>query len=333
MSEASQQVNGAANGAGQLPLDGVDPAREEQHPLADRVREGISAAGLTQSAAASEIGISGSALSTWLKGRYKGSAAAIAAKCERWLAARSARASLEARLPAPPDWVETAAARSVLAALGYAQLARDLAVVHGAAGAGKTTAATRYALDRPNVWLVTMDRSKRALGACLRSVAQAVKAVPDGRSISDVFDALVSRLQGTGGLVVIDEAQCLALPALDGLRQVHDASGTGLAFVGGEALWNRIAGPRRPAELAQLFSRVGQRVELEEPSDADTDALLAAWDGLGGDARAAARPIARQPGGLRAVVKTMNKAALLARGSEVGRQHVAAAWKQLGGSI
>lgn len=304
---------------------------KQTDPVAVRVRREIRAARLSQAAAAAEIGVSDAALSTWLRDRYKGDSAEVARKCERWLEARAERAALEARLPAPPEWVETGAARSVMAALGYAQLARDLAVVHGAAGAGKTTASRRYAADHPNVWLVTMNRTTRALGACLRSAAQAVKAVPDGRSIADAFDALVRRLEGTGGLLVLDEAQCLSLAALDGLRQVHDASGVGLAFVGGEALWNRIAGPRRPAELAQLFSRVGQRVELDQPSDEDADALLSAWEGLDDGARAAARPIARQPGGLRAVVKTINRAVLLARGGQVGRQHVAAAWRRLGG--
>ncbi|MDE0109933.1 MAG: AAA family ATPase [Bryobacterales bacterium] len=303
-------------------------------PLGDaaRVLAQIRAAGLSQAAAAAEIGVSGGALSAWLKGKYKGDSHALARKCDRWIANRVDRAALEASLPPPPQWVETSAARKVVAALGYAQLSRDLAVVHGAAGAGKTTAAKRYAGQRPNVWLVTMSRGTRSLGSCLRRVAQAVGAVPEGRSIADVEDALAERLRGTGGLLAIDEAQCLSLPALDGLRQLHDASGTGLALVGGEALWKRIAGDRASAELAQLFSRVGRRVELAQPSDEDAAALLAAWEGLGESARAAAGPVARQPGGLRALVKVMNWAASMAAGGEVERRHVAAAWKELGGT-
>ena len=295
-----------------------------------RVREAIRAAGMSQAAAAAEIGVSGAALSAWLKGKYKGDSGEVARKCGTWLAARAERAALEARLPPPPEWVETSAALKVVSALGYAQIAADLAVVHGAAGAGKTTAAERYARQRPNVWLVRMSRGTRSLGSCLRRVAQAVAAVPEGRSIADVEDALAQRLRGTGGLLVVDEAQCLSLPALDGLRQLHDASGTGLALVGGEALWKRIAGDRASAELAQLFSRVGWRAELGQPSDGDAAALLAAWEGLGESARDAAGPIARQPGGLRALVKAVKWAATMAPGGKVEGRHVAAAWKQLG---
>ena len=315
-------------------MSAANPASAAELPAPDasRVMEEICAAGLSQAAAATEIGISGAALSSWLKGRYKGDSRGIARKCGKWIALRSERKALETRLKPAPEWVETSAANRVMTALAYAQMQSDIAVVHGAAGAGKTTAAERYASERPNAWIVTMNRGTRSLGPCLRAVAQAVKATPEDRSIAGLIDALAGRLRGTGGLLVLDEAQCLALPALDGMRQVQDASGAGLAFVGGEALWQRLGGPRRPAELAPLFSRVGFRVGLSEPSDEDAAALLSAWNGLSAAARAAARPIARQPGGLRAVVKVMNWAGVLAEGGEVGREHVAAAWRDLGGA-
>ena len=292
--------------------------------LRARARAEFKAGGLSQAAAA--------ALSQWLAGKYGGDDSAVAGKLERWLEARAERADLARRIPAPPQWVETPAARSVLAALSYAQLAADLAVVHGAAGAGKTTAVQRYAATRPNVWLVTMSRGTRSLGSCLRRVAQVVKAVPEGRAIADVEDALAQRLRGSEGLLVIDEAQCLSLAALDGLRQLHDASGAGLALVGGESLWKRLAGNRASTELAQLFSRVGQRAALEHPAETDADPLLEAWQGLGDSGREAARVIARQPGGLRAMRKALGRAALMARGGKVERRHVAAAWKALGGA-
>ena len=301
-------------------------------PSPDAARAELQGAGLSQAAAAAQIGISAAALSKWLGGGYEGDSDAIAAKVGRWLAARAERSALAAGIPPPPSWVDTPAAKRILAALAYAQAARDIAVVHGAAGAGKTVAAARYAATRPNVWLVTMSRGARSVGPCLRRVAAAVKARPAGRSIADCEEALAERLRGAEGLLVVDEAQCLALPALDALRQVHDASGAGLALVGGEALWDRIAGPKRPAELAQLFSRVGARVELAHPSEADANPLLAAWPGLATDGRAAARAVARQAGGLRGMRKVLGRAALMARGAEVERRHVAAAWKALGGS-
>ena len=315
------------NGSPPLP-----PPEAADAALRERIRAEMEAGGLSQAAAAAQAGISDSALSQWLADKYGGDDAAVAGKLGRWLATRAERADLQRRIPAAPQWVETPAARSVLAALSYAQLAADIAVVHGAAGAGKTTAANWYAANRPNVWLATMSRGARSVGPCLRRVAAAVRAKPAGRSIAECEQALAERLRGTEGLLVIDEAQCLALPALDALRQIHDASGCGLALVGGEALWKRIAGDRASAELAQLFSRVGQRIGLEHPSESDADPLLQAWAGLGDSGREAARVIARQPGGLRAVRKVLGRAALMARGRQVERRHVAAAWKALGGA-
>ena len=300
------------------------------HLVVPKVRDEIAAAGMTQAAAADEIGISDSALSQWLRGSYGGDNAEIARKCGTWLTARSERASLEAILRSPPRWVETPASKRVLSALGYAQMARDIAVVHGAAGSGKTTAAQRYAETHPSVWLATMTEGKHAVGACLRNVAAAVKVRPAGRSIAACEDAIAERLRGTGGLLVVDEAQCLALRSLNALRQIHDATSTGLALIGGETLWETISGGRRPG-LAQLFSRVGQRAALKHPGPKDADPLLAGWEGIGDDARAAARRIAVQPGGLRSVVKVVNWAQTIANGDGVGPAHVAAAWKRLGG--
>lgn len=300
------------------------------HLIVPKVRDELDAAGMTQAAAAAEIGISDSALSQWLMGKYAGDSDEVARKCGAWLTARSERASLEALLRTPPRWVETRAAKDAVAALGYAQSARDIAVVHGASGSGKTTAAEHYAGTHPNVWLATMTEGRHALGACLRSVAAAVKARPAGRSIAACEDAIAERLRGTGGLLIVDEAQCLALRSLNALRQLHDATGTGLALVGGEPLWERIADGRRPG-LAQLFSRVGQRASLAHPGPEDADPLLAAWEGIGDDARAAARKIAVQPGGLRAVVKCVNWAQVVAGGGEIGPTHVAAAWRRLVG--
>lgn len=309
----------------------TDSGSGQLHLVAPKVREEIERAGMTQAAAADEIGISDSALSQWLRGSYAGDGDAIARKCGVWLNGRAEKASLEALLRSPPRWVETPASTLVLSALGYAQMARDIAVVHGAAGAGKTTAAQRYAETHPRVWLATMTEGKHALGACLRNVAAAVKARPAGRSLAACEDAIVERLRGTGGLLVVDEAQCLALRSLNALRQIHDAAGTGLALVGGDPLWKTITDERRPG-LAQLFSRVGQRAALKHPGPADADPLLAGWEGIGDDARAAARKIAVQPGGLRSVVKVVNWAQVVAEGKGVGPAHVAAAWKRLGGA-
>ena len=298
--------------------------------LIERVQAAITDGGLTQAAAAGQIGISDAALSQWLRGKYPGDQEAVAAKAARWLESRAARAQLAAQLPEAPAWVETRAAARVIAALNYAQLARDVAVVYGGAGVGKTVAARRYAGSRPNVWLVTMTAGSRTIGPCLErcAIAAGIRHVPS-RSWR-IESALVDRVRGSAGLLIVDEAQHLDVRALEGLRGVHDASGVGLALCGSELLYARLTGGGRSASYAQLWSRIGKRVRLGRATGADADALATAFGVTDAAARRAVREMTGAPGALRGVVKTLRLASLIAAGSPVGPAHVVAARRDLG---
>ena len=294
-------------------------------------RAELEASGLSQAAAARQIGISDAALSQWLGGKYAGDGPAVAGKVAVWLRSRRDRAGLADRLPEPPEWVETPTARRILAGLGYAQLAGDVAVVHGGAGLGKTCAAKRYASRQPSVWTATMTAGTRALGPCLGAVAAACGLGRSRRPLAQLEEGIRDRLARTGGLLVVDEAQHLTVRALDSLRGIHDATGTGLALLGGRPLYSRMLGGRSSEDLAQLHSRVGRLVSLGRPAVADVDALLGAWNV---DARrlcAAATEIASGPGALRALTKALRYAHLLADGKPVLVRHLRAAWKEMGG--
>ena len=120
--------------------------------------------------------------------------------------------------------------------------------------------------------------------------------------------------------------------------------------MGGESLYVRLTGGSRSAEYAQLFSRIGRRVRFSRAGQGDVDALLAAWGLSDAAVRAAALDIARRPGALRGLTKTLRLAALLASGSpppadektdaagsprraaaKIELRHVAAAQKDLTG--
>lgn len=308
-----------------LKVAGPDPS-----DLRERVRS-VLGSGLSQRRAAAEIGISDAALSQWLAGKYRGDGAAVAASVERWLAARTEREALDELLPARPEWVETPTARRVLAGLTYAQMAGDVAVVYGGAGCGKTVAARRYAAEHPNVWVATMTASTRAWGPCLARVALAC-GLRSRQALAWRLEAeLLEKLAGTRGLLLVDEAQHLELRALEGLRGLHDAAGVGLALVGNEMVYARLTGGRRAADFAQLYSRIGKRVRLVRPTQADVARLLSAWKVRGTAEREELLGIARSPGGLRSVVKCLRLASLIAEGSRVRVSHIRAAWRDLGG--
>lgn len=298
----------------------------------EAVRAEIAREGLSQEAAAGQIGISGAALSQWLRGVYKGDAGAIADKAAGWLAGRSDRRALEAVVPEAPAWAETPLSRRALAALAQANLAGDLAVIYGPAGLGKTVAMRRYAGQRPSVWTVTATQAASSVAACLGRVAAAMRLRLDSRqrTAAATEAAIVERMSGSGGLLVVDEAQHLPTRSLEELRGLHDASGCGVALVGSDPFWLQISGGRRP-EFAQLFSRVGKRVRLGPPGAADVAALLAAW-GLGDRGlEAVAQAVAARHGALRGLTKALVRAHMLASGKTVSEKHLRAAWRELSG--
>lgn len=298
--------------------------------MIERVRAEIAREGLSQAAAAAGIGISDAALSQWLRGKYEGDSAAVAEKAGRWLATQSERRDLLAKSPAPPEWADTPLARRAMAALAHAHLAADMCAVYGAPGLGKTLAARRYAGLRPNVWIATATRATRSVTGTLRQVADAMQLRSVPRRAADLEAAAVERLRGSGGLLIVDEAQHLPTASLEELRSLHDASACGLALVGSDPLWLRLSAGRHP-ELAQLYSRVGKRVRLGGVTAADVAALLSAWGLQEAGLEFHAGAIAARPGGLRSLVKALSLARSAAASKPVRPLHLRAAWRDLAG--
>ncbi len=298
--------------------------------MIERVRAEIAREGLSQAAAAAGIGISDAALSQWLRGKYGGDSGAVAAKAGQWLAAQSERRDLLARSPAPPEWADTPLARRAMAALAHAHLAADMCAVYGAPGLGKTLSARRYAGLRPNVWIATATRATRSVTGTLRQVADAMQLRSVPRRAADLESAAVERLRGSGGLLIVDEAQHLPTASLEELRSLHDASACGLALVGSDPLWLRLSAGRHP-ELAQLYSRVGKRVRLGGVTAADVAALLSAWGLQEAGLEFHAGAIAARPGGLRSLVKALSLARSAADSKPVRPLHLRAAWRDLAG--
>lgn len=299
------------------------PVREAIPPLV--------AGGLSQSRIAREAGLSSSALSQWLKDEYRGDSAAVESKLAAWLENRQTAEA--AALPDVPEWVDTPTAQSVTGALFFAQHFASIAVVYGGAGVGKTTAIKRYAGANPNVWVVTASPYSGALAAALEEIALALELKDLSNRPNHVAREIVRRMTGTKGLLVIDEAQHFNVQALEGARAIHDATGAGLVLCGNEAVYSRLSGGSRKATFAQLFSRIGRRLHLTMPADADVDAILAAWKVEGVKERDFARQIATLPGGLRGLMQTVRHASIAAIGAglAVDVKFMRAAWRELGG--
>lgn len=284
----------------------------------------------TQTEVASKVGISRTAISMFLKGTYKGDNTEIAAKLTKWFDQQAQKEEVSATLPKTPDYVPTPTSERILATLTYAQAAQDLVIIYGGAGVGKTTTIAEYAENNNNVWVIESTPTRNTGGALLRAIAFTIgQRIPKGHA-DYLENALLDKLKGTDGLLIIDEAQFLNDRALENARRIAEMSGIGLAFVGNENVYGQLTGKRRAADYAQLFSRIGKRVRLTRPADKDVEVIAKEWN-LGKDEIELAKHIASKPGALRGLNKTLRLATVFAAGQSINQSHIRAAWKDLSG--
>lgn len=310
-----------------------DADADQNETLRDRMRNMMEAdKRLTQTRIAKEVGISSATLSQWLAGLYAGDNEAVESKLLRWLDTTQAQRAAGAGMPSAPAYVPTPSAERVIGALRYAQIAGDIAVVYGGAGLGKTSAIRRYATLAPNVFVATMDPASANVVTALEEIAEAVGVSDVHGGAAKLRRGIVRKLNGTHGLLIIDEAQHLSVAALDQVRAIHDATGVGLALVGNEQVYARMTGGNRAAYLDRLFSRIGKKVRLVRATAEDSAKLIEAWGVRDRESRQHLTEIAAKPGGLRALTKVLRLGSMYAVAEDrpLAIADVRAAWAELG---
>ena len=307
------------------------PASDDDTAVLDWVREFIrrGEAG-TQQRVSKESGVKSSTLSQLLSGSYKGDVGKQIVSLRKWKAQREVKASAAASAPAAIGYVETPSSLRVMQALSYAQTMGDIAVLHGGWGIGKTESARQYQQARPNVWLVTVDPTTRGVGPLLECLAEAVGLKDMPLHPARLRRSILSRISGSEGLIIVDEAQHLSEQAIEALRSVHDACGIGLAFLGNDHLHNSLAS--KTDRFGQFFSRIGYRVRFAKIDGADVVALATAYGIAGKDELAYLQKIGKTAGALRRVVKVIKFARVLAQanGGAVALDHLQLAVRHTG---
>ncbi len=308
-------------------LEGPQPGE-----LLQRVIAAISESALTQGKVAKEAGLSPAALNQWLQGKYKGDNAELENKLEKWLSARKRRGEAVKTMPEKGAYIATPTGERIQAAMNISQALADLLVVFGGAGVGKTISLKHFATVSPNVWIATMRPDTAGVAACLEEIGEAMGVKLPARA-ARMSRELSSRMEGTGGLLVIDEAQHMSISAVEAVRSIYDRAEIGLVLCGNESVYARLTGGSRAATFAQIFSRIGKRLRLSMPTAGDVAALADAYGITGKEERQALTEISQKPGALRAVIKTINFASIMAAGNggTINYHYISAAWKELGG--
>jgi DNA transposition AAA+ family ATPase len=201
------------------------------------------------------------------------------------------------------------------------QAERELGLVTGEPGVGKSSAARRYAAKTATAHLVTMSPASSALVPSLARIGSAVGAYASATGACAWSDAIrtVLTYDPDPHVLLIDEAHHLSDQSVEEVRAIFDAARVGVVFIGSRELRERWSGKR----WAQLTSRVFLRIDLEGPQAEDIDAICSALQIEGKRSRTLLLRAASRPGGLRLVRKVADVAARLAGpGSIVTAEHV-----------
>ena len=303
-------------------------AQETEDVRAD-VRAVIEGEGLNQTIIAREAGVAYGTFTGWLAGTYAGNNDKYTTSMQIWLLSREEKRRAAATIPQAPGFVATPSAQAFIESLRFAQIMPEITVIAGAAGIGKTTALHHYQATNSNVWLATMDPTTAKVNGMLLELCDVMDVLE--KAPAKLARAIGRKIEGTGGLIMVDEANFLDARALDQLRSFYDRYEIGIALVGNETVYSRLDGEGRRSTFAQLHSRIGMRVTQPRPKAADMCRLIEAWGITDKEEVRLLKSIAAKPGALRSMTKVLQLASMLANGADEprGAAHIKAAWERV----
>ena len=163
----------------------------------------------------------------------------------------------------------------VIMAVSFAEAAGDISLIYGDAGLGKTVSLKQYIKLHPEVIYIELkDCDKSVKGVC-EKILSCIGKLQRGTD-RVLVDAITDYLTVTPKLIIIDEAQHLSIRALENLRAINDVTESGVVLCGNPTVYDRMHG-RGQAHFAQLYSRIGIRRHIKEPSLEDIASIFSQY--------------------------------------------------------
>lgn len=274
-----------------------------------------------------ESGLSTGTISSFINDKYNGDNERVSQMLQRWLEKYHA----VAELPEPPRFVETQTVKQIWTSMRFASLTESIAVVCGNPGVGKTEAAREYRRTNNNVWMITITPSCASVLECLTELAFELGMNDAPRRKGPLSRALRRRLEGTQGLVIIDEADHLGAEVLEELRLLQESTRIGLVLMGNHRVYSNMTGGNRTVEFARLFSRIAKRTAINKTKKADVKAIADAWQINGENELELLQQISQKPGALRILNHSLRLAAMTAhgKGERVNEDYLRQAFREL----
>lgn len=196
---------------------------------------------------ANATGLAKSTISMWLNGNYNGKNDKITDAMNNFIQREKER-SVENDLP----FVDISIVKYVSEIGRLCHTQGKIGVCVGRAGLGKTVAVKKYTKDFQDSILIESDSGYTAK-SLLKEIHRRLGLSSKG-SVYDLMDEVVRKLNQSGRLLIVDEAENLPYRALEITRRIHDKTGVGVLLIGRSILLENLKGYNN--QYDQLYSRV-----------------------------------------------------------------------------
>lgn len=228
--------------------------------MLEQIRNDLSefmiASNKTQAQIAKETGFSSSVISLFIKGTYTGNNEEVAETIGKYLEMGKKR--LDVHTEGFYEGLHNTI--KVLFAAEYTHQHCELAIIHGSAGSGKTTALKRYAENNAGVLFITANASSRTTKTILYLITEALGRKPETTEFM-MHRNLVEYLKDSKRLIIIDEADHLCTRALQAVRSLNDEAKVGIILSGNDIIYQQMYG-RGSMQYDQLRTRT-IRIKVE----------------------------------------------------------------------
>lgn len=223
-----------------------------------RLLEFMEKSGKTQIQIARETGLSGAVISQFISGTYEGDNDKIADSLEKYLVIATERLESSDNTVFYPELRNT---KTSLFAVKYAHKNCDVVLLSEDAGAGKTTALRYYTQNNTGVIFITASTCISSPTAILKEIASAIGKKATGNK-SQIEKTLISALNNSNRMIIIDEADQLTFNAIQAVRNLNDKAHVGILLSGNNHIYNQMVMGARCTEFDQLRTRIFMRPKV-----------------------------------------------------------------------
>jgi len=212
-----------------------------------QVKEFLATHAITQSMLARSIGVSAAQVSQWLKNEYKGDVSGLEVKLADFMRSYTVRGTDDNAIKV----VKTADMKGANFIMSEAVICREMCIIAGEAGCGKTTVVKEFVKNNPTAIFLEAIPGM-GITSFLTQLCYAVGVGPS-RASDEMVLTIAKEFRRREAVLVVDEAENLTTATLEAIRRIWDFSGVPTILAGTNNLFTNLKG--RNGELLQLYTR------------------------------------------------------------------------------